>query len=110
MAGRMSYLGEFEQVVLLAVARLKGDAHGMGLRAEIAKRLGRSSSIGAVYATLDRLEAKGLVASARTAGEASRRVFTVTPRGARALAASRAMRERLWQGVDLAPLLPRGAR
>jgi PadR family transcriptional regulator PadR len=49
------------------------------------------------------------VASRRTAGEAARRVFTVTPRGARALAASRAMRERLWQGVDLAALLPRGA-
>jgi len=68
---------------------------------------GREVAIGAVYATLDRLEAKGLAASER--GEAgtgaSRRVFAVTPRGARALADTREMRERLWHGVDLIPLL-----
>jgi PadR family transcriptional regulator PadR len=59
-----------------------------------------------VYATLDRLEAKGLVESTRAYGEGSRRVFTVTQNGVRALAESRAMRERLWQGVDLRRLLP----
>ncbi|MBP7571510.1 MAG: hypothetical protein KBA95_15725 [Acidobacteria bacterium] len=59
--------------------------------------------------TLDRLEAKGYVISARAAprGESvSRRVFSVTPLGARALAETRAMRERLWEGVDLRRLLP----
>ena len=103
-------LGTFEEQVMVAVLRTREEAYGMAVRREIEAVIGREVTIGAVYATLDRLEAKGLVASARTAGEASRRVFTVTPRGARALAASRAMRERLWQGVDLAPLLPRGAR
>ena len=94
---------------MVAVVRTREEAYGMAVRREIASVLGREVTIGAVYATLDRLEAKGLVASERTPGEASRRVFTVTPRGARALAASRAMRERLWQGVDLGPLLPEGA-
>ena len=41
MRSRQSYLGEFEEVVLLAVARLKDDAYGMSVRAEIAKRIGR---------------------------------------------------------------------
>ncbi|HET7459138.1 MAG TPA: PadR family transcriptional regulator, partial [Gemmatimonadaceae bacterium] len=59
-------------------------------------------AIGAVYATLDRLEAKGLVASGRThGGGPSRRLFAVSRDGARSLAETRAMRERLWQGVDL---------
>src|SRR5215207_3806723 len=53
--GRGDYLGEFEQVVLLAVARLGADAYGMRIRAEIAERAGRASTIGAVYATLERL-------------------------------------------------------
>lgn len=102
-------LGTFEEQVMVAVLRTGEDAYGMAVRREIEAVIGRDVTIGAVYATLDRLEAKKLVASRRTAGETARRVFTVTPRGARALAASRAMRERLWQGVDLAALLPRGA-
>src|SRR5688500_14852349 len=101
-------LGTFEEQVMVAVLRTREEAYGMAVRREIESVLGRDVTIGAVYATLDRLEAKGLVVSARTPGEPSRRVFTVTPRGARALAASRAMRDRLWQGVDLRPLLPEG--
>jgi len=58
-----------------------------------------------VYATLDRLESKGLLASDRVMGHgSSRRLFEVTPAGARALASTRAMRERLWQGIDLVGL------
>lgn len=104
-------LGSFEEQVMLAVLRTGEEAYGMGVRREIERRTGRELTIGAVYATLDRLEAKGMVVSARTpAGAASRRVFAVTPAGARALAETRAMRERLWQGVDLARLLaPQGA-
>lgn len=101
-------LGTFEEQVMLAVLRTGDDAYGMAVRREIEHVVGRDLSIGAVYATLDRLEAKGLVASTRS--EASRRVFAVTPRGARALADSRTMREQLWSGVDLDALLPRGAR
>jgi PadR family transcriptional regulator, regulatory protein PadR len=104
-----SLLGAFEEQVLLAVLRCGADAYGMAVRRELERVSGRDVTIGAVYATLDRLEAKGLAASARTSGEVSRRVFTVTAVGARALAAARITRERLWQGVDLGPLLPDGA-
>jgi PadR family transcriptional regulator PadR len=101
-------LGTFEEQVLLAVVRTArapdvGGAYGMAVRRELEVVAGREVAIGAVYATLDRLEAKGLVASER--GDSARRVFAVTPRGARALVDTREMRERLWSGVDLVPLL-----
>jgi|SRR3982751_4829913 PadR family transcriptional regulator PadR len=102
MAGRVSYLGEFEQVVLLAVARLKGDAHGMGLRAEIRERSGRAASIGAIYATLDRLVAKGYLQQRDdTSAGRARRFFSLTPTGVRALETARALQERMWAGVQL---------
>jgi PadR family transcriptional regulator, regulatory protein PadR len=95
-------LGVLEEQVLVAVLRTHGDAYGMQVRREIERVTGRELAIGAVYATLDRLEAKGLVRSRRVHGEgASRRMFDLSPDGARALAETRAMRERLWQGVDL---------
>jgi len=103
-------LGTFEEQVMVGVLRLlraREEAYGMAVRREIEAVIERDVTIGAVYATLDRLEAKGLVESARSAGagDVSRRVFAVTVRGARALAASRAMRERLWRGVDLRALV-----
>jgi PadR family transcriptional regulator PadR len=108
-------LGTFEEQVLLAVVRTGrapdgGGAYGMAVRRELEAVTGREVAIGAVYATLDRLEAKGLVASERgdAGAGSSRRLFAVTPRGAHALADSREMRERLWRGVDLVPLLAGG--
>jgi PadR family transcriptional regulator, regulatory protein PadR len=99
-------LGTFEEQVMLAVIRTGDEAYGMNVRRELESVTGRDVAIGAVYATLDRLEAKGLVASSRSvAGSASRRLFAVTTPGARALDESRVMRERLWKGVDLRPLL-----
>jgi PadR family transcriptional regulator, regulatory protein PadR len=98
-------LGTFEEQVMLAVLRTGEEAYGMAVRREIERVTERDISIGAVYATLDRLEAKGLVGSARAQGEASRRVFSVTARGGAALAESHAMRERLWRGIDPARLL-----
>jgi DNA-binding PadR family transcriptional regulator len=56
-------LGSLEHIILLALARLDGSAHGMIVRREIEERTGRDISIGAVYATLERLEAKGYVSS-----------------------------------------------
>ena len=108
---QQSPLGSFEEQVLLAVLRVRhtGEAaYGMAVRREIETVSGRDVAIGAVYATLDRLEAKGLAASERSGGKAPRRVFAVTPEGARALDASREMKERLWRGVDLGPLLESG--
>ena len=94
-------LGSFEEQVLLGVLRTGAAAYGMAVRREIEEVTGRDVAIGAVYATLDRLEAKGLAASTRGLGGA-RRVFTVTGAGLRALAETRAARDRLWRGVDLA--------
>jgi PadR family transcriptional regulator, regulatory protein PadR len=56
-------LGDFEQLVLLGVLRLKDDAYGAAIRQEIHERSGRDVSINAVYTTLDRLETKGLLHS-----------------------------------------------
>ena len=101
-----AFLGEFEQVVLLAVARLEGEGYGVSIRREIERRTGRDVSIGAVYATLSRLEDKELVSSyegeaqPRRGGRA-RRHFRVEPAGARALEATRGMMERMWDGVEL---------
>jgi PadR family transcriptional regulator PadR len=102
MAGRVSYLGEFEQVVLLAVARLKGDAHGMRLREEIRERSGRAASIGAIYSTLDRLVAKGYLHQRDDSSSGrARRFFSLTASGVRALETARALQERMWAGVQL---------
>ena len=98
-------LGTFEEQVMLAVLRTAGEAYGMSVRRELERVTERSVTIGAVYATLDRLEAKGLIASSRSVEAASRRLFEVTRAGARALAETRAVRERLWAGVDLGRLV-----
>ena len=91
---------------MLAVVRTGEDSYGMRVRQEIEQVTQRDVAIGAVYATLDRLEAKKLIASRRARlGDLSRRLFAVTPRGARALAETREVRERLWRGVKLEPLL-----
>src|SRR5688572_33434410 len=60
---RGEILGPLEQIILLALMRLKSEAYGMTVRREIEERTGREISIGAVYATLERLEAKGYVSS-----------------------------------------------
>lgn len=98
-------LGEFEHVVLLAVARLEGDGYGVGVREEIERVTGRDAAVGAVYATLDRLEDKGLVTSRQgeptpVRGGRARRYFDVTAAGRAALAERRDMLVRLWRGLD----------
>lgn len=96
-------LGALEEQVMLAVVRTGSDAYGMSVRRELEAVTGRDVTIGSVYATLDRLEAKGLVSSERTNGEdaLSRRIFSVTQVGARSLELTRDTRERLWAGVRL---------
>jgi hypothetical protein len=100
-------LGSLEEQVMLAVVRTEDEAYGMNVRRELEAVTGREVTIGSVYATLDRLEAKGFVFSSRasTADAPSRRVFAVTRAGARSLALTREMRERLWTGVSLRALI-----
>lgn len=100
--GSREYLGEFEQVVLLALARLREPAYGAEIHREIQERTGRDVSLPAVYVTLKRMEAKGLVAAEVTDppdGGRSTRNYRVLPAGEEALAQSRAMLERLWEGL-----------
>lgn len=100
--GTSGYLGEFEQIVLLAVARLGEDAYGMKIRREIEERAGRSASIGAVYATLDRLEAKGYVrARDDDSGGRARRFFVLAPAGLAALESARDLQARMWAGLRI---------
>lgn len=104
--GKGDFPGEFEQVVLLAVARLRGRGYGMSVRREIERRAGREVTVGSVYATLARLEEKGLVASEEgettpRRGGRARRHFRLLPAGAEALEAARGMMDRMWDGVVL---------
>ena len=99
------YLGEFEQVVLVAVLRLEGDAYAIPIREEIERVTGRSVARGALYTALERLEGKGYLVSHMSAplperGGRSRRYFSVTPAGLAAVKASRASLLRLWQGLE----------
>jgi DNA-binding PadR family transcriptional regulator len=83
-------MGEFEQLILLAVLRLKDTAYGVEIRRAVAERTGRDVAAGAVYTTLRRLEDRGYVTSriGETAPERTgqrRRYYTVEPEGAAAL-------------------------
>src|SRR4051812_24108603 len=96
-----SPLGVLEEQILVAVVRVR-DGYGMEIRREIERVTGRDVSIAAVYARRTRLEAKGLIESRRAQdANGSRRLFALCTEGARALAETHALRERLWAGVDL---------
>ena len=103
--GSSAPLGEFEQLVLLAILRLGDDAYGVTIAGELESRAGRRVSRGALYTTLDRLETKGLVrwkvnAGTRERGELPRRTYGVTARGVAALRAARKVLQRMWTGLD----------
>jgi DNA-binding PadR family transcriptional regulator len=99
-------LGEFEQIVLLAILRLGDEAYGVTIRREIAECTEREPAPGALYTTLDRLEEKGLVTSkygdpTPERGGRAKRYFTVTARGVRAVASAQRAYRRLMQGLTL---------
>ena len=103
-------LGEFEQLVLLAIVQLGPEAYGMTIRRQIEERTERSVSIGALYTALERLERKGYVVSTMTdptpqRGGRAKRTFRLQRGGATALKRSRDMLTRMWAGVsqDLKP-------
>jgi len=99
-------LGEFEHLILLAVARLGRQAYGMQVRREIAERTGRDPSIGAVYATLERLAGKGLVTSSISEptperGGRAKRSFELTGQGMEALDRTRRELDSMLEGLEL---------
>jgi DNA-binding PadR family transcriptional regulator len=101
-------LGEFEQMVLLAVlqAGQEDAAYGVTIHRELEERAGRRVARGAVYMTLDRLEKKGLLTSSLTTptrerGGRARRGYVVTRSAMAALRASRRALVRLWEGLPI---------
>jgi len=103
---RADALGEFEQIVLLAVVRLDVEAYGSPIRRDIEERTGRTIAIGALYTALDRLERKGYISSMLSdpmpqRGGRARRYFRVRPAGVSALKRSRDALTRMWAGIEL---------
>ncbi len=97
-----SYLGEFEELVLLTVAVLNGEAYGAAIVLDLKQRTQRTVQLSAVHVALYRLEEKGLVASRVGGATAERggrrkRLFTATPAGYRVLTEVRQVREELWR-------------
>jgi len=98
-------LGEFEQMVLLAILRLGDGVYGVPIVDEIESRTGRSVARAAVYVTLRRLEKKGLVESwmgepTEERGGKARRMVRVRPAGRRLVHESREAMDAMWQGLD----------
>lgn len=103
---RRDYLGEFEHMVMLALLRLAGRAYGVTVRQEIEARTGREVSIGAIYATLDRLESKGHVKShfgepTPERGGRKKRFFQVTAKGMSAVNRTHRAVQSMTNGLDL---------
>ena len=100
------FLGEFEQIVLLPLLRLGKNAYGVPIRNELEHRAKRVVSVGALYSTLDRLEAKGYVASwladpTPERGGRSKRYFRVEPLGLKAIKRSQKVLAVMLDGIDL---------
>ena len=98
-------LGEFEQLVLLAILQLGPEAYGVGIGRKLEEETGRAASRGALYTTLDRLEDKGMVRWKLAIGSADRgrlprRIYTVSARGLASVRAAQHAFRRLARGLD----------
>ena len=104
------HLGEFEEIVMLTVGILRGEAYGISIKKEIETRLNRSVSVGALQTALKRLEQKGYLRSSE--GEATqeragrpKRYFEITAYGKKAMEYVKTTRDQLWtaMGQFIAP-------
>lgn len=94
-------LGEFEELVLLAVCILKGEAYGINVKKEVEKHSGRSVLLGAVHITLYRLQDKGLLTSemggnTEKRGDRRKRLFEITSAGMKQLESAQDVRQKMW--------------
>ena len=107
-----TYLGEFEELVLLTIAALFDEAYGLAIKNELSAETKRSVSIGAVHAACNRLQDKGYLearfgeATAKRGGK-RKKLYTVTVQGQAALAEAKAMRERLWNKIPHTAFQPK---
>jgi PadR family transcriptional regulator PadR len=102
---KRSYLGEFEELVLLAVAMFDGQAYGVGITHEIIEQTGRSVRLNQVHASLHRLEEKGMVTSKMgdptpERGGRRKRFFRITAYGQQTLQEIQNVRVRMWNAVS----------
>ncbi len=97
-------LGEFEEIVLLMVGVLCGNAYGVAIKEEIEKRLNRKVSVGALQSALRRMEDKGFLSSefgdtTKVRGGKRKRYFKITAFGKRALDFNIQTRLNLWSEI-----------
>ena len=103
-------LGEFEELVLLAVCGLAQEAYALTIQQRLEDKAGRQATLGGIYRALNRLEKKGYVRSwmgevTRVRGGKRKRFYEVTGAGTAAVLAARTAREGLWEGLPLKPAL-----
>ncbi len=101
---KRTQLGEFEEVVMLAVGILYEEAYGVSIKKEIENRMSRNVSVGALQSALKRLEEKGFLKSREGEGTAERagrpkKYFSITAEGKKALEAARDMRNAMWNDI-----------
>ncbi|OEK00581.1 PadR family transcriptional regulator [Roseivirga sp. 4D4] len=101
---KRTQLGEFEEVVMLAVGILYEEAYGVSIKKEIEARLSRNVSVGALQSALKRLEEKGFLKSREGEGTAERagrpkKYFSITAEGKKALELSRDTRNAMWNDI-----------
>ena len=99
-----NYLGSLELMVMLVLIRLGNDAYGVPISRELAERIGREVALGSIYASLERLEDKGLVTSVlgeptQERGGRAKRYFRLTPKGLRQVRQTQTALKRLWHGL-----------
>lgn len=106
MADKEKFLGEFEQMLMLALLQLKDQAYGAEIRQLLDKQVSRTVAIGAIYSTLERLERKGMVTSwlgesTPERGGRAKRYFMVTAQGQSALKRAKDAMDTLWQSITI---------
>ena len=105
--GKTGVMGSFEEMVLLAVLRRGPDAYAVEIRRELSDRTGTDVVMGAVYATLDRLQEKRFVRSRVEQREGAvgrpRRYYVVEAVGLEALNKTREIRDSMWDGLTITP-------
>ncbi len=106
----MKLLSSHDEILLLAILRLKDNAYGMTIRREVSQATGKNWSIGAIYDPLYRMEKKGLLESflsepTKERGGRSKRIFKISKKGIEALLEHTKTRENLWHGVKKKALI-----
>ncbi|MDH5467774.1 MAG: PadR family transcriptional regulator [Candidatus Aminicenantes bacterium] len=100
----MRLLSRSEEIVLLSIWKLQGNAYGVTIRKQVSKITGKNWSIGAIYAPLHRVEKKGLVRTVKSdplpeRGGRSKVYYEITPKGKKALLETKKVHDSMWVGI-----------